>query len=358
MAQTELRYTYLAKRRYWRFRHRLTGDVALPHVHELHPTEQPHQPAFMARYAELLDVAERRAKALKPSAETFAWLIDRYRRSPEFLGLADATQDDYARTLALLRKPLDEGGVGDVRFALATRAMLKAVRDDHRATVRKAHKVKQMLSRLYSWADEQELVPAGFNPAKGIKRLKRKGGEREIVVWSDAEVDLFLYARCGEAIATAVLIALYTGQRRADVQRMIWQQFQGDAIRVRQSKTTALLDIACHPVLRAHLEALRAARPDAKPTDLICLTGEGRRYTPNGLSEALRRAVARTPGLPHNRSLHGLRYAAGSRMEEAGCTVGEIESVLGHQTFKMALKYATQRLRAKAALAKVEEAEG
>jgi integrase len=358
VAQTELRYTYVAKGIYWRFRHRLTGDVALPHDRDLHWSEQPHQPAFMARYAELLEVAERRAKALKPSAETFAWLIDRYRASPEYLGLADATQDDYGRTLDLLRKPLDEGGVGDVRFALATRAMLKAVRDDFAATPRKAHKVKQMLSRLYSWAGEGELVPEGVNPAKGLKRLKTKGGAKEIVVWSDAEIEMFVAAHTCEAIVTPVLVALYTGQRRADVQRMTWQQFQGDVIRVRQSKTTALLDIACHPVLRAHLEALRESRPGAKPTDLICLTDEGLRYTPNGLSEALRRAVAKTPGLPRNRSLHGLRYAAGSRMEEAGCTVGEIESVLGHQTFKMALKYATQRLRAKAALAKIEEAEG
>jgi len=44
-------------------------------------------------------------------------------------------------------------------------------------------------------------------------------------------------------------------------------------------------------------------------------------------------------------------------MEEAGCGVAEIEAVLGHRTFRMALKYASQRLRAKAAIAKVEAAE-
>ncbi|WP_170112613.1 MULTISPECIES: hypothetical protein [Sphingomonas] len=41
-------------------------------------------------------------------------------------------------------------------------------------------------------------------------------------------------------------------------------------------------------------------------------------------------------------------------MEEAGCTIAEIETVLGHQTFKMALIYAPQRLRARAAIAKME----
>lgn len=133
---------------------------------------------------------------------------------------------------------------------------------------------------------------------------------------------------------------------------MTWQQFQGDVIRVRQSKTTALLDIACHAALRRHLDKL------PRKGVVICTTAEGKAFTPNGLSGAVRRRVEALPDMPNNRSMHGLRYAAGSRMEEAGCTVAEIESVLGHQTFKMALKYASQRLRAAAAMAKMEAAEG
>ncbi|WP_419808716.1 tyrosine-type recombinase/integrase [Sphingomonas sp.] len=345
MAATELRYTYIAKGRYWRFRHKLTGDVALPNKRGIHWSEQPHQPAFIARYAELLEAVDRRAATVPVSRASFAWLVQQYRRSAEFNELADATQLDYGRTLDLIVAEL-----GEVRFAMATRNILKAVRDGHAETVRKAHKIKQMLSRLYSWADENDHVPAGFNPAKSIKRLKRKGGDREIVVWSDAEVDLFL-ATAPAHIVTPVLIALYTGQRREDVAKMTWQQFQGDVIRVRQSKTSALLDIACHSVLRRHLDALpRTAVVIATSADAVAFTAQG-------LSEALRRVVMKTADLPNNRSMHGLRYAAGSRMEEAGCTVAEIESVLGHQTFKMALKYASQRLRAKAAMAKMEVAE-
>ena len=347
MAATELRYTYIAKGRYWRFRHKSVGDIALPHVRGLHYSLQPQQAEFMRRYAELVEVVERRGAIKPPSRKSFAWLIGQYRASAEFKALADSTQLDYDRTLTLLADEL-----GEVQFALATRAILKTVRDDHQATSRKAHKIKQMLSRLYSWADEQDLVPEGFNPAAGIKRLKRKGGDKEIIVWSEEEVDLFL-ATCPAHVLTAVLVALYTGQRREDVVRMTWTQFQGDIVRVRQSKTTTLLDIACHPALRRHLDAIRGIRK-AGP---ICTTAEGKPYTANGLSQALRRAVGLTPGMPPNRSMHGLRYAAGSRMEEAGCTVAEIESVLGHQTFKMALKYASQRLRAKAAMAKMEAAE-
>lgn len=336
VARKHLKYTYPVQGgRYWRFRHPPTvGDVALPGA--------PGEAEFYKRYAELLELVTQPAR--RPDRDTFAWLTAEYQRSVEFKALADTTQNDYAGTLRLIDDEL-----GTRRFRFTTKAMVKAVRDGHADHPRKAHKIKQMVSRLYSWAEENSLVADGFNPAKGIKQVKPKGGAKEIVVWSDAEIAALL-ASCGEHVTTPVLLALYTGQRRQDVVRMTWQQFQGDIIRVRQSKTGALLDIACHSELRRHLEQLRTRAKGV----VICTSIEGRAYTPNSLSQALRRAVVMTDGLPPDRSMHGLRYAAGSRMSEAGCSVAEIEAVLGHQTFKMALKYASQRLRAQAAIAAME----
>lgn len=239
----------------------------------------------------------------------------------------------------------------DEPFALITRGMIKAVRDSYARQTRKAHKIKQMTSRLYSWADENELVPEGFNPATRIKRLKRKGGDQEYVVWSSHEIELFL-AQAPEHVCTPVLLALYTGQRANDVARMLWPQWQGDYIRVRQAKTGAMLDIACHQRLRSHLEELKAKRRALEGT--ICLTVRGNSFNANNLGSAIYRAIQNIPAMPKNRSLHGLRYAAGSAMEEAGCTIAEIEAVLGHRTLRMALKYASQRLRSRSAIAKVE----
>ena len=139
--------------------------------------------------------------------------------------------------------------------------MIKAVRDDYADTPRKAHKIKQMLSRLYTWAQEEELGPDGFNPAAGVKRLQTKGGTKEIVVWSDAEIELFL-ANCPEHVRTPVLIALYTGQRREDVVKTSWQQFQGNIIRVRQSRhgrcSTSPVTVRSAPIWRRSGKALRA----------------------------------------------------------------------------------------------------
>jgi integrase len=333
-----LRFVRLIKGKYPFFRSKETGNVRLP---------LPVGGAdFHRRYAELVALREeRRSRPAEADRSSWTWLISAYLQSPEFAALADSTQDDYRKTCDLLRAEL-----GGEPYRYTTRLMLKAVRDDYAATPRKAHKVKQMASRLYSWAEESDLVPAGFNPAAGLKRLARKGGDREIAVWSDAEIGWFL-AAAPPHVATPVLLALYTGQRRKDVREMRWNQWQGEIVRVRQSKTHALLDIACHPVLAAHLEGLRARMAEAGtapfPTATICVTEEGTPWaSDNALSAAVRRQVEKLPQMPNNRSMHGLRYAAGSRMEEGGATVAEIEAVLGHRTFKMALKYAGQRLRA------------
>lgn len=340
MARTDLPYTYVAKRKYWRFRHPAVGDVSLPGA--------PGEDAFHKRYAELVAVT----KKLRPEQDRhrLSWLTGRYRKSPEYRLLADATQLDYEKTLTLL-----DAELGDQPYRLITRKMVKAVRDDYAATPRKANKIKQMVSRLYSWAEEEQLVMEGLNPASGLKHLKPKGGVKEYVVWSEAEIALML-EHAPAFMVTIILLALYTGQRAQDICRMTWTQFQGDTIRVRQSKTGALLTIACHARLQTHLSELkRRLDAEGRRGIMICSSAAGRPFNANSLSSAVGRAVRAVPDMPPDRSLHGLRYAAGAMMEEAGCTVGEIESVLGHETFKMALKYASQRLRAKAAMEKVEK---
>lgn len=174
------------------------------------------------------------------------------------------------------------------------------------------------------------------------------------MVWSSHEIDIFL-ADAPDHIRTPAMLALYTGQRANDIARMRWSQWQGDLVRVRQAKTGALLDIACHHRLVEHLTNLRDKGVD--PKGPICRSARHNQFNANNLGSAIYRAVQAIDAMPKNRSLHGLRYAAGSTLEEAGCSVAEIEAVLGHRTFRMAIKYASQRLRAKAAIAKMEAAD-
>lgn len=332
--------------KWYYFRSRETGNVRLP--------GKPGEPAFLRAYADAAELRDRlraKAPASDTDKESFASLVDRYLVSAEFKALSDSTQLDYCRTCALLKEELrDPATKASLAFRYITRAMIKGLRDEHAAQPRKANKIQQMTSRLYSWANEADLVPDGVNPAIGLKKLKRKGGEKEIVPWSDGEIAWILEAAPAHVV-TPILVALYTGQRREDVVSMNWQQWQGDVIHVRQSKTRKILELPCHPVLKAHLERVRAEAKVVSLTGAICLTPSGVAFTPNGLSGAVRRVVEKHPRVPNNRSMHGLRYAAAARMEEGGATVAALEAVLGHRTFKMALKYAGARMRAREGVA-------
>lgn len=342
MVRTDLRYTYLAKGRYWRFRHPLTGDTKLP--------GQPGDAVFHARYAELCAVVEQRQKKVEPAKSSWRWLIRAYGASAEFRALSDDTQRDYLRTLAILDEEL-----GEESYRLTTTPMIKYVRDLHADKARKAHKIKQMASALYGWAAGEGLVRDGFNPAAPIKQIKRKGGAREYTVWSDHEFEVFLKGGT-RPMRLAALLALYTGQRAKDISAMTWGDVQGDArfIRVRQAKTGAPLDIACHVRLRRHINALRRMTADTSITAPLLLSTKDEPYNANALSTAIGKAVARNPEMPAGRSIHGLRYAAGSAMAEAGSTLDEIQAVLGHNAYAMAMKYATQRLRSRSAVARRE----
>lgn len=332
MAVAEIPFTFVVKGKYWFFR-RAGLQQRLP--------GKPGEMAFQLEYDRLKALTEKKAEAKRDTA-SFRWLIAQYRKSEEFKALAVPTQDDYEGTLDLI-----EAELGDQPFRLTTRGMIKAVRDDHAATPRKAHKIKQMVSRLYSWADEEEMVAEGFNPAAKIKRLKRKA--KPITPWSEEEIVLFL-EHCPAFLKTPILLALYTGQRREDVVSMDWSDFQGTFIRVRQSKTGEPLDIACHKDLRRHLAAIKTTFGGP-----IARTAAGRPFTANSLSQAVRRIVSQVDGMPKDRSLHGLRYAAAARLDEAGCSAVQCASVLGHRTYQMAMKYMSQRAASKAAVTKQEQ---
>lgn len=327
---TRLPFTFVVKGRYWRFR-RGAVKSALP--------GSPGDPEFHARYSELLGQSER--KGPEQDDSSMAWLISQYRASAEFGALRPLTRHDYDKSLDLIS---DE--MGEEPFALIEYRVVKTLRDDYRETPRKAHKIKQMVSRLYSWAAENGHVEPGYNPAQHIRRLKVR--TKAITPWSEEEIAMFMEA-CPAWLKTAVMLALFTGQRREDVAAMEWPSFQGSFIRVKQSKTGEPLDIACHRELRKHLAAIKTRFGGP-----IARTAAGRPFTPNSLSQAIRRVVDNLDEMPKDRSIHGLRYAAAARLDEAGVSPVDAAAVLGHRTYQMAMKYLSQRKRSAAAIAKQE----
>lgn len=93
--------------------------------------------------------------------------------------------------------------------------------------------------------------------------------------------------------------------------------------------------LPAHTALQAHLKGHTG--------EFLLLNKWGRPYTAKSLSARISEACADLgfDGF----TAHGLRHLAGASLAEAGCSVHEIMSVVGHVTEEEALKYVKQANR-------------
>ncbi|WP_406852984.1 tyrosine-type recombinase/integrase [Brevundimonas sp. BH3] len=185
------------------------------------------------------------------------------------------------------------------------------------------------------------------NPATDIPPIKVQSDG--FPPWSEDEISTFeSYWSVGTRERLAFDLLLYTAHRSGDVRRMTWKHVRGDAIAVRQEKTTAALVLPIHPRLKASLEVA------SRDHQVIVATNHGKGYSEGGFGNFIRKA-ARAAGV-QDRSAHGLRKSAATRLADAGCTEVQIQAVTGHKTTKELAKYIearNQRLLAEAAMAKI-----
>ena len=75
-----------------------------------------------------------------------------------------------------------------------------------------------------------------------------------------------------------LLLGLWTGQRQGDLLRLTWSAYDGENIRLRQSKTGVRVQVPVGVPLKAALD--EAAKNKRSP--IILLNSDGRPWTPDG----------------------------------------------------------------------------
>jgi integrase len=260
-----------------------------------------------------------------------------YKKSVDWGLLAHNSKVTYNAAWDHIR-PLMEKNVQDIK-----RRDILRIRDALMDRPGVSNTVLTATSRLLSWAVEHEYVT--HNVALRIKRQRMN----ELRAWSNAEIKQFLAVATGY-VRTAFLIALYTGQRRVDIFKMMWIHYDGTTIRVSQQKTGVKLIIPCHKILKAELDSLPKDGQYVMTTDGI--NRYGRTTFGTHWKKTMQDAGLHGVGL----TFHGLRKTAAKKMAEAGCSVHEIMAVTGHTTIAMVQKYTTgaeQERRANNALKKM-----
>lgn len=320
--KTELRFIQAIKGQdKWRYYFRRKGSprIALP--------GRPGSPAFVTAYNEALAGKARVEPSKTIDSGSFAALCKEYENSAEFARLGDLTRREMGYVLHKL-----EAAHGAKTVKNLQRRHILRWRDEIKDKPGAANKMIRVVKAIMGFAQERDYRPD--NPSQGVKMLKI--GEWR--PWTPSEQQQFeAFWPLGSLQRTGFALALYSGQRRADLTYMRFANIAGDVIRLKQSKTGAELSIPVHPNLAA---ALAAVHP--RHSAGILTLKSGKAMNPIYFGHLMADAIGKA-GLPDDCVLHGLRKCAAVALIDAGCTPHQAAAITGHQTIRMLEHYAKKR---------------
>jgi integrase len=292
---------------------------------------EPGSPEYLAAYERALAGKSVELTKLGFVPGSLGWAIDRYTAHAEFNSKAAGTQAAYLVSLRVLRaSPIAQALVRDIdrrhvnQHCSEVEQRCGKSRGDHQAMI---------ISIVWDFADRHLAQCKLRDRSNPTRRRKRSYDAQPRDAWSPRVCKRFLDGASPE-LALAFSLLLYTGQRRGDVVRMKWTDIDRGYIHVRQEKTNELV------VVRLHRDLLKMLMKTPRRGDTILTTKRGNAFDKTALTKAIK-ARLREIGEPEL-VLHGLRKAAGVRLAEAGASVQQVMSVLGHRSPRMALYYCAQ----------------
>ncbi|MEC9312939.1 MAG: tyrosine-type recombinase/integrase [Pseudomonadota bacterium] len=301
----------------------------------------------MASYEKAMQGEKVQIGRAKSAPGTVGALIASYYQTADFLGLSPVTQRTYRNILERFRAEH-----ADKRVAMLEKRHIQKLMGERAATPSAANRLLRMLHILMTHA-----IDLGWrkdDPTFGVKKLREKTGG--FTTWGEEHIAAFLdYHKPGTRAHTALMLLLYTGQRRSDVVKMGPGNVKDGCIAIVQQKTGQPVDIPILPPLQVVLDTL--------PDTATFLTSDRHSadngpLTPEGFTNWFRKMVQavtheengkQVRSLPDGLSSHGLRKATCRRLAEHGCSPHEIMSISGHKTLAEVTRYTVAANRKKLA---------
>jgi integrase len=289
----------------------------------------------------------RRAPTPKKTQRSCRHLYEMWSATPEFSMLAASTRADY-KVKAELFLNTNAGGAAfaDVPVAALDHPSLKgfwrqAYKDrGHAMANGMIAVVRAMLS---------EAVALGWITQNPAYNLNLKSVAPRVAFWAPAKVSAFVETadRMGMAsVADALIIAIHSGLRQADVLSMPPRIFVEDRVALSQMKTKALIDAPMTPALKGRVAEIKERWKMKNKVSLEAIVIDertGSKYTADAFRKAFRKvrdeATACHPHLAKAErfqpALADLRYqdtrdTAVTRLAMAGCSLPQIAAITGH----------------------------
>lgn len=325
---------------------------------------EPGTGEFYSTYGALLngDVPKSEPASTRKlsSPQTWRWLCERYFQSMQFRGLAAKGQRIRRRALeGTYSEPISPGSTlmfADCPLHKFTSKAARVLRDlkvqwiidgegeEVRSNLEAANSRLKYIRGVLAFAKEEYPDLVERNWALDVDYFKSASEGHH--TWTVDEIAQFEARHAiGTKARLTMALALYTSQRRGDVNRLgRWMEKNG-VLEVIQEKNRRVKPVTAYvPIVPALRRII-----DASPTgDLFYVVQEnGQPYAKESLGNLFRQWCDEA-GLPHC-SLHGLRKACVVRLIMDGCTPHEIMAVTGHQTLKEIDRYARKFMRQQAA---------
>jgi integrase len=200
-------------------------------------------PEFTAEYHAALTSQPRRTCG--PASGTLAWLIARYRETPEWRVLSSATRRQRENIFLHVLET-----AGDQPFGKITRATIVAGRERRASTPAQARNFLDAMRGLFRWAANAGLVKS--DPTQGVTNPPRKKGPG-FIPWTEDHVAVYERSwPLGTRQRVWLDVLLYTGLRRGDAVRLGRQHVRDGICTIKTEKSgfTVEVTIPILPVLK------------------------------------------------------------------------------------------------------------
>lgn len=269
-------------------------------------------------------------------SDTFNDLIRQYTTSPEFtIKLRQSTQIEYKRMLTSSEQKFGRMPIG-VLEDRRIRSDFLAWREQVFASSgpREADNRLSIISAMLTWATDRSII--SVNHLKGFKRLHRSDWSE--IIWLDEHIDAFMKVAPIE-LQRALILALHSGQREGDILQLNWTAYDGETLKLRQSKSARggraapLVTIPCTQTLRDMLDGMDHT------TARIITTRTGKPFEKRHFCRLWKQTVLQAglsqiaqPGVaePRTPRFHDIRGTTVTILSVAGSSPQQIAAITGH----------------------------
>lgn len=286
-------------------------------------------PRIKAKYGSqefIREFNEHIASRRRPQPGLVFALISEFKTSSAFTQLSSKTKKDYLRYIKLIETEFGDMPI-EALNQKEVRGEFKSWRDKMASNPRKADYAWTVLARIFSVAKDRGRI--SVNPCERGGRLYGSGDRAE-KVWGENAIQKMI-ENASTPLIDAMMLALWTGQREGDLLKLKWSDYDGQYIRLIQSKTirhgkrskAKRVTIPVSGPLKNYLDSCK------KRGIYILMNTRDQPWTEDGFRSSWGKAFGNAR-INEDLTFHDLRGSAVIRLALAGSTVPEIATFTGH----------------------------